>query len=137
MTPVRIQLSRRRGWRKPPNTVSVARPGRYGNPYVVGKHGDAAFCVKMFAETVRGHWSPGNVDHLDDAAAAEIYRLHCAWRQRLGGHPVEFAQLELHGKNLACWCRLCAAHKDGNPLGVECSDCAPCHGDEWLKVANG
>jgi|GEM_PF-3704579 len=25
--PVRVQLSRRKGWRMPPNTVTVARPG--------------------------------------------------------------------------------------------------------------
>lgn len=29
--PVRIQLRRTKGWRMPPNTVSVARPGPYGN----------------------------------------------------------------------------------------------------------
>lgn len=29
--PVRIQLSRRKGWRMPPDTVSVARPSTYGN----------------------------------------------------------------------------------------------------------
>ena len=29
--PVRVQLSRSKGWRMPPNTVSVARPSPYGN----------------------------------------------------------------------------------------------------------
>jgi len=30
--PERIQLSRQKGWRKPENTVVVARPSMWGNP---------------------------------------------------------------------------------------------------------
>lgn len=33
--PIRVQLSRAKGWRKPPNTVVVARPSRWGNPFKV------------------------------------------------------------------------------------------------------
>ena len=33
--PRRIQLKRIKGWRLPPNTVSVARLGRYGNPHIM------------------------------------------------------------------------------------------------------
>lgn len=29
--PVRVQLSRKKGWRMPPNTVKVSRPSPYGN----------------------------------------------------------------------------------------------------------
>lgn len=37
--PIRVQLSRRKGWRMPENTVRVARPGRWGNPFPVkGMH---------------------------------------------------------------------------------------------------
>lgn len=32
----RIQLQRTKGWKLPPNTVVVARPSRWGNPYRVG-----------------------------------------------------------------------------------------------------
>lgn len=35
-SPVRVQLSRAKGWRMPPNTVKVARPCRWGNPWRVG-----------------------------------------------------------------------------------------------------
>src|SRR5690242_6951114 len=31
--PVRIQLKRTKGWRMPPNTVKVTRPGKWGNPF--------------------------------------------------------------------------------------------------------
>jgi hypothetical protein len=33
--PQRVQLSRRKGWRLPANTTSVARPTKWGNPYRV------------------------------------------------------------------------------------------------------
>lgn len=35
IVPVRVQLSRKKGWRMPPNTVRVSRPGPYGNPYTI------------------------------------------------------------------------------------------------------
>ena len=34
--PKRVQLSRRKGYRKPEGAISVARPSRWGNPYRVG-----------------------------------------------------------------------------------------------------
>ena len=37
--PKRIQLRRTKGWRMPPNTVKVARPTRWGNPYTVKRWG--------------------------------------------------------------------------------------------------
>ncbi|WP_336642808.1 DUF4326 domain-containing protein [Microbacterium sp. MMO-113] len=43
----RIQLSRARGWRKPENTVVVARPSRFGNPYSVETYGRHA-AIGMF-----------------------------------------------------------------------------------------
>lgn len=105
--PMRIQLSRRRGWRLPEGALSVARPGGYGNPYRVGVHGTAAECIaKMRA------------DLLAELAA--------------GGHRLR----KLHGRSLACWCRLCPAHEHGKPLGVDCPDCAPCHADMLLMLAN-
>jgi len=36
VTPVRVQRKRTKGWRMPENTVSVTRPGRWGNPFKVG-----------------------------------------------------------------------------------------------------
>src|SRR3546814_11137912 len=37
--PRRVQLSRRKGWRMPENTVSVARPTTWGNPYSIEEYG--------------------------------------------------------------------------------------------------
>lgn len=75
--PKRIQLSRRKGWRMPPNTVSVARPGRWGNPYRVGVDGTAAECVAQFRAIL--------VARPD---------------------PMDAVRRDLRGKNLACWCRV-------------------------------
>lgn len=74
----RIQLRRSRGWRLPDGAVSVARPGRWGNPYVVG---------------------------IDARTAAEAVELHRGW---LAGQPglVEQIRRELAGRDLACWCGL-------------------------------
>jgi len=33
MTPIRVQLSRAKGWRMPPNTVKVDRTTKWGNPF--------------------------------------------------------------------------------------------------------
>lgn len=76
--PVRVQLSRAAGWRLPPNTVVVSRPGRWGNPYKAkecsnGAEG-AVQCFRVLVES-------------EDETIAEIKQ-------------------ELRGKNLACWCKL-------------------------------
>lgn len=52
--PTRVQLSRKKGWRLPPNTAKVSRPSKWGNPFVVGKHGSADDCVRRFRNYIRG-----------------------------------------------------------------------------------
>lgn len=78
MTPHRIQLSRRKGWRLPPNTINVARPTQYGNPHRIG------WCALCGAE------------HTREEAIAEF-------EAEIRDLPTEhFAPLR--GKDLACWC---------------------------------
>ena len=78
--PRRIQLSRRKGWRKPPNTVVVARPSKWGNPFRIGENGlSRADAVQQYRRLVT------------DPA-------HQGFRERV--------RTELAGKNLACWCPL-------------------------------
>ena len=109
MKPIRVQLSRKKGARLPPNTVNVARPTKWGNPYVVGIDGDAAHCIAEYRRMLIGE---PMVSWPKDPQAAEA-ALHFA--------PGDFdAQEELRGKNLACWCKL--------------SD--PCHADVLLELAN-
>jgi Domain of unknown function (DUF4326) len=83
MVPERIQLSRAKGWRMPPNTVKVDRTTAFGNPFVVGKPG-GAYTAKVM-----------------DRRHAYLLFKSMAWDQpRL----VEAAREQLRGKNLACWC---------------------------------
>lgn len=77
--PQRIQLSRKKGWKKPPNTVVVARPSGWGNPHRIG------WCDRC------------GVEHTREEAIAE-------YEAELD--EVSLVLLEqLRGKNLACWCK--------------------------------
>lgn len=106
--PARIALSRRKGWKMPPNTVKVCRPGRWGNP----------FRTADFMDLHNG----------DQAAAqADCVRSYQQWltdENSWYGGPrppsLEEIRAELAGKNLACWC------KEGTP----------CHADVLLRLAN-
>jgi hypothetical protein len=104
----RIQRKRTKGWRMPPNTVSVCRPGPYGNPFKSKDAEEAGYedGPKMAVWAFR-EWLNGNPDFV----AGE--NLHA--RQRiLNDLP------ELRGFNLACFCALDK----------------PCHADVLIELAN-
>lgn len=106
-SPKRIQRKRTKGWRLPPNTVAVTRPGRFGNPYRIRDAREAGYtgtdeqlaqwCVDLFRKAVlakgTGEYS-NNVPSIDEIKT-------------------------LRGKNLACWCKG-----------------APCHADVLIELAN-
>ena len=48
--PTRIQRKRTKGWRMPPNTVSVTRPGWLGNPFKVADEIGEHDAKKLFKE---------------------------------------------------------------------------------------
>jgi hypothetical protein len=87
MIPQRIQRKRTKGWRLPPNTVCVTRPGRWGNPYYKGIYSDytAQHAVDDYKRWIAGDY------------AAKVWA---------GAPPTrkEIRQ-ELAGKKLACWCK--------------------------------
>lgn len=87
--PRRIQLSRAKGWRMPPNTVKVDRSTQWGNhDWIVGEDGDAEHCADMFWHEL----DKFSVFHWDE------------WEAFIA---------PLRGKNLACWCKLDApCHAD-------------------------
>jgi len=117
--PVRIQLSRQKGWRMPPNTVSVARPGRWGNPFRIG----GWFRIGRGAGHPGFVWLEAAPGYQDDSftlietreQAVAFFRLY---NERYPMLPTRLAPLR--GKNLACWC----------PLDQ------PCHADVLLDLAN-
>lgn len=89
--PKRIQRKRTKGWRMPANAVYVGRPTKWGNP-------------------VSAQLVPDREDLVD------------CYRYFLEVFPIvaEHAIVELHGKDLVCWC----------PVDQ------PCHADVLLEVAN-
>ena len=79
LMPTRVQLRRTAGWRKPAGAVVVARPTRWGNPYVVGPDVDRAECVARYRRALQ---------------AGEL------------AFTVDDARRHLAGRDLACWCAL-------------------------------
>lgn len=104
--PKRIQLSRKKGWKMPPNTIKADRSTKWGNPFIVGKHGTRQECVRYFRMLLGGYLCLG----LDDECLKE--------QQQLLKHAEKHIE-QLRGKNLACWCKG-----------------SPCHADVLLKLAN-
>lgn len=104
--PERIRLSRAKGFRLPANAINVARPGKWGNPFVVGVDGTRQECVEFYC-----------------LLAANMICLTC--KAEVAQQKRTMALLrsldELRGKDLACWCAL-----DGKP----------CHADVLLVLAN-
>jgi hypothetical protein len=115
MKPKRIQLSRRKGSRKPDGAVVVARLSRLGNPFTMAAYQEymdptasdneaRRACVDAFRDWLRGNtWAAGSGPE---------------WEQRRADYLA--ALPGLRGKDLACWC----------PLDQ------PCHGDVLLEMAN-
>jgi hypothetical protein len=83
--PIRIQLSRAKGWRMPENTVKVDRTTMWGNRWKVGTWSNT---LGREVETTQ--------------EAVDLYR------RLLWPTPNERAWVaeNLRGKNLACWCKL-------------------------------
>lgn len=112
--PVRLQLSRRRGFDLQAHshatnglpTMHVGRPGPWGNPFIVSKHGDAAYCVDLHKALLAGMLRVGPDPDIEALART----------RRFVAENID----ELRGKNLACWCK----------------PSAPCHADVLLELAN-
>lgn len=110
--PTRIQLSRRKGWRMPPNTVKVDRSACWGNPYRVGEPVDMSIARQWgFHMRQSDYVAPTAEDAVRKFAALLAF----------DGAAMDMIRRELRGKHLACWCPL-----DG-----------PCHADVLLQLANG
>lgn len=119
--PRRVQLRRTKGWRMPENTVSVARPGIWGNPFrILNEEGfplivwkDGSGCFNSCDDDDATNW------HNVNRHAVALFRKRC-----VDGLP-DLAPLR--GKNLACWC----------PLTDEITgEDFPCHADVLLELAN-
>ena len=128
--PQRIQLFRTKGWRMPPNTISVVRGTIWGNPFKIGEPSGHSFndggdptpiiaaldreqVVALYRDLITGCVSP----NMHPAGHRWMRNFKAKMR---GGHPSKMARSYLHGKNLACTCRPDQA----------------CHADVLLEIAN-
>lgn len=106
----------------PPNTISVTRPGPWGNPARVGDY----FMVGDPYDRkggLRMAWCRTSKEHADsrftfiDSTATAVSMFE---KLAATGYFTAKQLDELRGENLACYC----------PIG------SPCHGDVLLKIAN-
>ncbi len=92
--PERIQRKRTKGWKMPPNTVYVGRPGPWGNPFRACLPIDA---VRSYRRWLRGAPDLRNV-----------------------GHPPVAEEIKcLAGKNLACWCAILDQQNNYTPCHAD------------------
>lgn len=123
-TPHRVQLSRAKDWRKPDNTVVVARPRRWGNPFRVGdvltvEHSTTTYEITDREDAVRlfANWLSNTLD----AEGRYVHGMRTYFGAESSARPsIDEIRSELAGRNLACWC----------PLDQ------PCHADVLLRIAN-
>ena len=88
--PVRIQMRRTKGWRKPDGVIYCGRPSKWGNPFRVGKNCvTAQRAIDLFTVKIRLPGAPlfyGLFNEHFDRIRADIE--------------------ELRGHDLGCWCPL-------------------------------
>lgn len=131
MKPKRIQLRRTKGWRMPPNTVKVTRPGKWGNPFKIGgwfEVGDPLRTGGYFQSTgvhFQMSWCQADSKEIADRTPGRFTLIEsneqavAFFRQLLAnGYRKDYS--ELRGKNLGCWCKIGTA----------------CHADVLLELAN-
>lgn len=125
--PKRIQRKRSSGWRMPEGAVSVTRPGKWGNPFMVaqGPHDGMWMvdCKSPAGTTAQAAWIWDHIGPLafitvSDALAFSL-AMYRAWVILLVVHS-DVDLTDIRGKDLACWC------KEGDP----------CHGDVLIEIAN-
>lgn len=114
--PIRLRLSRAKGFDLQAHSrainglpaVNVARPSKWGNPFVIGE-------MKSFINDAPPH----NVVIFQPASIEECVTAF----EGLVSQPKHAAEIaKLRGHNLACWC-------DPNSA-------TPCHADVLLRLAN-
>lgn len=151
-TPVRIQLRRTKGWKKPEGAIRVSRPTKWGNPFPVGGGWIAWTAIAL-----------GYRADMPGRRAAAV-ALHRAWllgtpidlgpsAGDLTGPVIEFANghaltMGEHARSIAAVAaglheppvlpeRPSLEELRGHDLACWCSLDAPCHADVLLEIANG
>ncbi len=133
MTPIRVQRSRKKGYKLPENTVCVSRGTKYGNPFEVSKDGnkwiittsEGKRCEEILAKNAKLKYNT------KEEATIDAIKCYSKWIVPyehsspisdfyISKHILQEAISDLRGKTLACWCKL-----DEH-----------CHADFLLKLVN-
>lgn len=121
MSPKRIQLSRKKGYRKPEGAVVVSRPSKWGNPFL------SADIAWAYPSLTSEQCFTGAVERLRELIRADRPITLSLARPDGTRVPVTHTypsvseiREELGGRDLACWC----------PASQ------PCHVDLLLEIAN-
>lgn len=136
--PVRVQRKRTKGWRLPPNTVSVTRPGKWGNPFDFrrseycwvalsfgcrgDRHGRQEASVRAFRDWIDPPWGRRTL-HMQEQPKMGNGKKSINLGPKIAAGEAPSKQeicMALRGKNLACFCALDQ----------------PCHADVLLEIAN-
>ena len=109
--PRRVQQRRAKGWRKSANTVNVARPSRWSNPFQVGdEHStitNGAVGAPVYTQRT-----------ITPAVAVELYR------QAISDGDIELSDMEEICTQLAVK-KPCASTRPGCPATPTCSSKSP------------
>lgn len=119
MMPERVQLSRKKGWRKPEGALVVARPSRWGNPWKVTPWSPEPGVRIWSLWNVRTGATKSQHETQADAVRSAVRLFRADLEREIAQGLVDVSPLA--GKDLACWC------PDGQP----------CHADILLAFANG
>lgn len=119
--PKRIQLRRTKGWRKPEGAIVVARPSKWGNPFIVHTHSgrceaDAQTCPIWREDSTVYDYRETRA--LAVVAFRHMFQFPLSWDPEYPN--VDEIREALAGRDLACWC----------PLDQ------PCHADVLLELVN-
>ena len=103
----------------PENTVSVTRPGRWGNPFKIGEYvrvgNGNGLSTWQYIKSCSVEYADRSYTHIETVEqCVDLYK------KSLTNYPPKDLK-ELKGKNLACFC----------PLDK------PCHADVLLEAVNG
>lgn len=114
--PSRVQLSREKGWRKPPGAIVVSRPSRWGNPWRI----ECAGSYYIVRPEPAGMLAFSDTLAAARAIATRKFLSAIGERSSRLRFDCDDIRHHLRGRDLCCWCPLDDA----------------CHADVLLEIAN-
>lgn len=124
-TPRRIQRRRTAGWKLPEGAICVTRPGKWGNPFVVGEPIERdsdlwPYVADLFPGVDGTGFAGSMLKSVTLTRTEDAVEAHFRWFLEQPALMIT-VERELGGHDLACFC------KPG----------APCHADTLLLAAAG